>query len=47
MTAPFSPLLRVLGDRAGMLLAPSAFDRINTPNSRERSGRNRCVHLRR
>ncbi len=35
MTAPFSPLLRVLGDRAGMLLAPSAFDRINTPNSRE------------
>ena len=36
MTAPFSPLLRVLGDRAGMLLAPSAFDRINTPNSRER-----------
>ena len=35
MTGPFSPLLRVLGDRAGMLLAPSAFDRINTPNSRE------------
>ena len=35
MTAPFSPLLRVLGDRAGMLLAPSAFDRINMPNSRE------------
>lgn len=35
MSAPFSPLLRVLGDRAGMLLAPSAFDRINTPNSRE------------
>ena len=35
MTAPFSPLLRVLGDRAGMLLAPSAFDRIDTPNSRE------------
>ena len=35
MNAPFSPLLRVLGDRAGMLLAPSAFDRFNTPNSRE------------
>ena len=35
MMAPFSPLLRVLGDRAGMLLAPSAFERINTPNSRE------------
>ncbi|MDE2892198.1 MAG: ABC transporter substrate-binding protein [Chloroflexota bacterium] len=35
MNAPFSPLLRVLGDRAGMLLAPSAFDQFNTPNSRE------------
>ena len=34
MSAPFSPLLRVLGDRAGMLLAPSAFDRIDTANSR-------------
>jgi ABC-type transport system substrate-binding protein len=35
MNAPFSPLLRVLGDRAGMLTAPSAFDRINEVNSRE------------
>ena len=36
MNAPFSPLLRVLGDRAGMITAPSSHERINVTNSRER-----------
>ncbi len=35
MNAPFSPLLRVLGDRAGMITAPSSHERINETNSRE------------
>ena len=35
MNAPFSPLLRVLGDRAGMITAPSSHERINITNSRE------------
>ena len=34
MNAPFSPLLRVLGDRAGMLTSPGAFDRLDQLNSR-------------
>ena len=35
MNAHFSPLLRVLDDRAGMITAPSSHERINETNSRE------------
>ncbi|PZC42161.1 MAG: ABC-type transport system, substrate-binding protein [Chloroflexi bacterium] len=35
MSEPFSPLLRILGDRAGMLTSPAAFDRLNEPNARD------------
>ncbi|MXY79318.1 MAG: hypothetical protein F4Y94_06445, partial [Chloroflexi bacterium] len=35
MNRPFSPLLLILGDRAGALTSPGAFDRINEASSRE------------
>ena len=36
MNRPFSPLLLILGDRAGALTSPAAFERISEASSRER-----------